>query len=321
LRGFSISRWAALADPFAPVCLVLRPPLRDTRCVRRGQGSRTAEYMALFRALESARPAPERLFADTLAAEFLSGGLRAVARAGRLPLVRDLLRRLIDRRWRGPRPSAVVRTRLIDDALVAALAAGVEQVVILGAGYDSRAYRLPGAASAAVFEVDHPDTQATKRRVLERVLGGVPPHVRLVALDFEQGSLAEAMADAGLVAPRRTFVLWEGVASYLTPAAVAATLDWAAAASGPGSELLFTYVHRGVVDGSVAFAHADAWIASVRRAGEPFVFGFDPATLAAELAGHGWELVDDVSTTEALVRYGLPSAGVPAFYRLARARR
>lgn len=107
--------------------------------------------------------------------------------------------------------------------------------------------------------------------------------------------------------------------AYLDPAAVDATLRWASAVAGAGSELVFTYVHRGVLDGSETFAGAGPWVESVRAAGEPFVFGLDPAELAGYLAARGWRLADDRSTAELLSAYSLPAQRVPAFYRLARA--
>jgi O-methyltransferase involved in polyketide biosynthesis len=89
--------------------------------------------------------------------------------------------------------------------------------------------------------------------------------------------------------------------------------------SGAGSELLFTYVHQGVLDGSGEFPDAGPWVASVRAAGEPFVFGLDPAELGEFLAERGWRLVDDRSTTELLAEHGLAATRVPGFYRVARA--
>lgn len=282
-----------------------------------GRESRTAEYMALFRALETARPVAQRLFADPLAAAFLGDRrLRAAVAAARLPGVGALVPALIDRRWPGPRASAVARTRLIDDALRAALARGLDQLVVLGAGYDTRAYRIGGTPA---FEVDHPDTQAVKRAVVERVLGEVPAHVRLVPVDFDRDALADAMAAAGLEPGLRTFTIWEGVIAYLEPAAVDATLRWAAAVAGAGSELVFTYVDQRLLDGSRDFPHAGPWVASVREAGEPFVFGLEPATLAAFLAERGWRLREDLATPEALTRYGRRAERVPSFYRIARA--
>jgi methyltransferase (TIGR00027 family) len=185
--------------------------------VQEGQSSRTAEYVALFRALETQRPVGQRLFADPLASAFLTRPLAAVAALARTPGIGALVPWAIDRRVPGPLPSAVARTKVLDEAVEAALAAGTEQLVILGAGYDSRAYRLAGAGRIPVFEVDHPDTQAVKQRIVGDVLGGLPAHVRFVPVDFDHDDLAAALERAGLVVGRRTFVLWEGVASYLTP--------------------------------------------------------------------------------------------------------
>jgi methyltransferase (TIGR00027 family) len=290
------------------------------RDVLKGQSSRTAEYVALFRALETQRQPERRVFADPLAGAFLTGPLAALAALARVPGIGALVPLAIDRRVPGPRPSAVARTKVLDEAVEAALSAGTEQLVILGAGYDSRAYRLAGAGRVQVFEVDHPDTQVVKRRVVANTLGGLPAHVRFVPVDFDHDDLAAALDRAGLVPGRRTFILWEGVLSYLTPDAVDATVRWAARIAGPGSELGLTYVHRGLIDGTVRFPHAGPWVASVAAAGEPFVFGFDPVELPRYLADRGWQLVDDLSTTEALTRHGLNPHRVPAFYRIALAR-
>jgi methyltransferase (TIGR00027 family) len=148
--------------------------------VQRGKQSRTAEYVALFRALETARPEAERLFNDPLATAFLTGRLRAVAALATLPGLDRLVPALIDRRWPGPRASAIARTRVIDDVLHDAPQRGLDQLVLLGAGYDSRPYRLADTGTLRVFEVDHPTTQAVKRRVLEKALGHPPAHVCFV---------------------------------------------------------------------------------------------------------------------------------------------
>lgn len=285
-----------------------------------GRASRTADFMGLFRALESVRrPAASRLFADPFAARLLPAPLRAVAAAARLPLIGGGVARLIDRRWPGARSSGVARTRLIDEAAAAAVGEGIEQVVILGAGFDCRACRLPELARARVFEVDHPATSAAKRARLAALLGGLPGHVSFVALDFDREALLAALAAAGCDRGRRSLVIWEGVTNYLTAAAVDATLR-AVAAFAPGSRLLFTYVHRGVLDGSVAFEGAERLGPILRRAGEPWTFGLDPAALPAYLAARGLELVDDLGACDYRARYlGDPGRGY-AFYRVAVAR-
>src|SRR5713226_8344163 len=146
--------------------------------MREGHASRTAEQNALFRALESALPESRRLFEDRFARAFLTWPLTLVARLAVVPGLREVVPWFIDNRWPGVRSSVVARTRLIDDAMASSLGQSIGQLVILGAGFDSRAYRLPGLRGVTVFEVDHPDTQATKRQSLERVLATPPKHVR-----------------------------------------------------------------------------------------------------------------------------------------------
>ena len=125
--------------------------------------------MAVQRGLESCHPASERLFADPLANVFVTPPWRLALIAGRITPARRLIEHLYDQfGGPGPRASAVARTRLIDDWLVNA-SRQATQIVILGAGFDSRAYRLPALAGRRVFEVDQPATQARKRRRLAGV--------------------------------------------------------------------------------------------------------------------------------------------------------
>ena len=122
--------------------------------MREGRGSRAAEQNALFRALESTLPESRRLFEDHLARTFLTWPLTLVARLSVVPGLRELVPWLIDNRWPGVRSSVVARTRLIDDAVAASLGEDLVQFVILGAGFDTRAYRLPCLRGITVFEVD-----------------------------------------------------------------------------------------------------------------------------------------------------------------------
>lgn len=271
--------------------------------------------MALFRAIESSRPAGARLFRDPLATAFLDPGLRLAAGAAALPMVGRLVPAYIDRRWPGPRPSAVVRTRVIDDAVRGALAGGCSQLVLLGAGYDTRALRLAEARAIEAFEVDHPVTQAAKREALARATGELPATVHFVAVNFERDSLAEALDRAGLRRGIGTCIVWEGVFSYLTPEAIDATLRWTVQVSGPGSRLILTYIDAEALRPT---GRTPAWIAAVERAGEPFATGLDPEEAAGFFADRGLRLVSDESTRESAASL-LPEAAetIPGFYRVA----
>lgn len=292
-----------------------------TRRLRDGnRASKTAEYMALFRAIESGRSPKARLFEDELARAFLSPGLKLANAASRLPGIGRLVPAYIDRRWPGPRLSGAVRTRLIDDMTREALGAGARQVVILGAGYDTRGFRLVDHARVRVYEVDHPATQAVKRERLARALGSLPEEVTFVPIDFDREELAAVLETAGWRRDLPSFVIWEGVLSYLTPEAVDATLRWVASAAA-GSRLAFTYVDRTSLESSAAGEPSpEAWIGAVNRVGEPFRFGLDPAGLDAYLAERELRLLSDQSTADALAELKPGLAGktaLPRFYRVA----
>jgi methyltransferase (TIGR00027 family) len=288
--------------------------------MQQNAASKTAEYMALFRAIEMARGGA-RLFEDRWARRFLRPRLRGVATLARAPLLGRLVPWFIDRRWPGARSSAVARTRFIDDALGRALTGGIDQIVVLGAGYDCRAYRLPGIERARIFEVDHPDTSAAKRRAIAARLGSPPAHVRYTAVDFDRGSLEAAMSAAGLDLRRRVFFLWEGVTNYLTEPAIDATMRYMAQAAA-GSQVLFTYVHSDALNGAATFGDMTQLQATLHRAGEPWTFGFDPAELPRYLAARGLRLAADVGSVEYRARYmGAHGAHLRgyAFYRIAEA--
>ena len=269
--------------------------------------SRTAEVVTLWRGIESARPARTRLFEDPLAPVFVGRRFRWALRVARLPGVGALVPwSLVDGHWPGPRGTVAVRTRYIDDRLADALRRGVEQVVILGAGFDSRAYRLPSLAQVRVFEVDHPATQGEKRRRLARRLGTLPPHVTFVPVDFTTATLEAALPRAGYRADARTFFILEGVTHYLPAEAVDVLFRFVARHAVPGSQMVLTYIHRGALDRSTRFARAGQTLATVRGLGEPYTFGFDPAELPAYTSARGLRLIEDVGPDTYRARYLTP---------------
>ncbi|MFF3565065.1 class I SAM-dependent methyltransferase [Streptomyces sp. NPDC002574] len=287
--------------------------------------SRTARHVALFRALESVRRGP-RLFADPYAASSLGPGYRAAVALARYSGLTNVLERRIDRSWpAGPRASAVVRTRLIDDLVRDALDGDVRQLVLLGAGYDSRAFRLEAARTATVFEVDHPATQAAKRALVAswNRNGTGRPHddIRFVPADLMRQDLGEALRDAGL-RDEPAVVVWEGVTNYLDASSVHTTLTALATTTAPGSRIVFTYMDRRALDGTGGFAGVEAWAEGVRAAGEPFTFGFLPDELPGYLGARGLALTLDLSARDAAVRYleplGRHEPAAP-FYRIAQA--
>jgi len=178
--------------------------------------------------------------------------------------------------------------------------------VILGAGFDSRAYRIRGIEQTRVFEVDHPITQAEKKNVAARRLGTLPPHVTFVPIDFSTHTLETVMPGSGFRRASRTFFIWEGVTHYLSAPAVDAVFRYVSRNAAAGSQMVFTYIHRIILDGAVTFAGAGKTLATVRRGGEPYTFGFDPAELPQYLAARDLILTEDVGASTYRERYLAP---------------
>jgi methyltransferase (TIGR00027 family) len=289
-----------------------------------GKASQTAQYIAFCRVLETQGQPARRLFNDPFAFALLSGSYRMVARLAYLPLFRKLVYAILDLAWPYSRSSAVVRTRAIDDLVRGAIQSGARQLVLLGAGLDCRGCRLDETAAVEVFEVDHPATQRMKKKRLHACMGKLSANIRYVAMDFERDALEAKLIESGYNPAVQTAVVWEGVIDYLTESAVQSTLSVLARLLVPSSLLIFTYTHKGALDGSKVFPGARRWRFLSRVGGEPFLFGFNPDTLSEVLKPYRFQLESDASTEEIAQRYcsplGRTEPGNRA-YRVATARR
>jgi methyltransferase (TIGR00027 family) len=285
--------------------------------MRPDRASRTAEHNAVFRALEQTQAEP--LFDDPLARRFLTWPLSTVSRLAELPGGARALRKVIDSRWPGVRTSVVARTRLIDDTLTKMEAKQLKQLVILGAGFDSRPYRLGCLRTTPVFEVDHPATQKAKRTALSSSLQAMPSNVTFVPSDFNLCKLGPAMEASGFCPSLPTVFIWEGVTNYLTEEAVDATLRWCAGAAR-NSTLLFTYIHTDVLIHPENFVGADRLNATLAKVGERLTFGMNPAEMGSYLADRGFVRQWDLGATDYRLRYfGEQSRAMLGheFYRIA----
>lgn len=250
--------------------------------------SRTAELMAFIRAAELRRPPQDRIIEDPEAPLFLGplmrGTLATVSAAGRIGAALEQLG------W-GVVPYILARHRVIEEALLQALRDGqVEQLVVLGAGYDTRPWRLREALGGApVFEVDHPATHARKAQVMAAHPQHFDnPNVRSLAHDFRRDELRRTLLDAGFDPSLRSFFTWEGVSMYLTRAAVKGTLQELHDLSAPGSRVAADFWF--LVDEAEARATAMRMAPSLLHLlGEPITFGIHPEDLGPFLQRLGFD--------------------------------
>src|SRR5262245_49273027 len=198
------------------------------------------------------------------------------------------------------------RTQYFDAVLLQEARRGLEQVVILGAGFDSRSLRFAAELSSArVFEVDMPSVLALRA---ERLLRGERPAAVAVPVDFEHDDLVALLDQHGYRATARSFFLWEGVSYYLPVEAVTAILRTVATHSGPGSGILFDYVTRAFVDGDYSTYGARELARGWRRLGDVNRFGMDD--IAAFVEPLGLRVQSDVNAAELDRRYLQPLRGL-----------
>jgi methyltransferase (TIGR00027 family) len=205
---------------------------------------------------------------------------------------------------RGLWANLTCRKRFIDETLDDALP-GIDAVVILGAGMDTRPYRLARRSDVPVYEVDLPVNVERKMSAVRRVLGEAPPSVRLVPVDFERDDLAAELSKAGHRGDDRTFFVLEGVTQYLTAEAVRATFEYLDRAA-PSSRLVFTYVRRDFIDGTNLYGARSAY-RRFRERRQLWKFGLDTDEIATFVSRYGWRLLQQAGPDYFLRHYVEPS--------------
>jgi methyltransferase (TIGR00027 family) len=245
-----------------------------------GQFSRTAIGAAGHRAAHQVLDAAS-LFVDPFATRILGKDLDSAIADGGDPARRRL------------RLFIALRSRIAEDAARGAIGGGIRQIVVLGAGLDTFGYRVAPAEGLRIFEVDHPATQAEKRRRLAEAEIPVPLHLVYAPCDFETRSLGEAVEDASFDPHAAAFFIWLGVTPYLTSEAVGATLGYVGGLAG-GAEIVFDYVNPpDNAEAQETRARHERMAARVAALGEPFRGYFETADLHRRLAALGFNDIDD----------------------------
>jgi len=253
----------------------------------------TAYSVALLRALEQHSAPGERLVDDPLSERMLTGVRGLIARTA---LGRRAFARLLDSSAPGFFGGIACRTKAFDDASAEALAAGVGQVVILGAGLDTRPYRMAAMRAARVWELDLPDIQAAKKAAVARVCGRLPENVHFVPADLTAEPIAAVLGRLGVRTDRPALLLAEGVVPYL-PRSAAEEIFAGAGGLAPGSRLVFSYLQQDVLDSELYAKRAQQF---------SWQTGFAPERMADLLATHRLHLVRDLAAEDYRTRYLRP---------------
>lgn len=267
-------------------------PFRDAFALQAGEPSRTARGAALQRAAHQLLETPA-VFQDPMALRIL--GAQGVAWLGHnLDLYRTPASRAM-------RAFLVMRSRYAEDRLALAVARGVTQYVVLGAGLDTFAYRNPHRR-LRVFEVDHPSTQAWKRSRLKEQAIDIPRSLTFAPVDFETQTLADGLKAARFRADRPAFFSWLGVTIYLSKEAVAGTLRYVAARPA-GSQVVFDFAPPSDAISAQERASREKAAANVAKAGEPWINFYSPGPLVQEMRAAGYSAARALGSEEMNQRY------------------
>lgn len=257
--------------------------------MKKKQASITAQGIAIARVLESDKPVGERICYDPLARHLISPAFM---------LLGKLFASYGERKGPGMIGFLVARCRYIDDYIQDCIVADIQQLVIMGAGLDSRAYRFKQLMDRIkVFEIDHPATQLVKIKKLKKIFGNLPEHVAFVPVDFNEESL-QKLFNYGYSPRKKTLFIWEGVVHYLTLDAVNRTLRFIVNSSMPGSSLIFDYIYLSALKA----AHKRREILRMQRVskytGEGLTFGIEEGRGEEFLSKYGFVRIYNVTAED-----------------------
>jgi methyltransferase (TIGR00027 family) len=243
----------------------------------------------------------QRIVQDPVAYRLLPTFLRSFVVLCRISPLRMAFLNLVDRKVPGVHGGILCRKRYIEDKLLAALKDGLRTVVILGAGFDTLAYRRPELASAQVFELDFPGIIQAKQMELQRTFDRIPPQVSLIAVDFNTQDLRTVLQQTGCPLEAASFFIWEGVTQYIPETAVRRVFEFLQKAP-TGSQLVFTYVRKDFIEGKNKYGLEVMYQRAVARQ-NLWQFGLDPQEIAPFLASYSWEEVEQAGAEEYQARY------------------
>jgi len=263
----------------------------------------TGMGVASARAVGMLYPKEKRLFEDPYSEKLLTPFYKFFIFLMRSPKIFDFLMKWREKSTPGVMGWLFCRFRYIDDVLKDSIAKkGLESVVNLGAGYDCRAYYIPGIERVRYFEVDYPTVIEKKKAKMKKILGKLPDHVIYVPVDFEKQSLDTELKKAGYNLTSKTLFISEGVTQYISKEANDNTMKYVAQAA-PGSNIVFTYILKSFIEGKNIHKDIKTMYKLVVKRYKLWIYGLDPKDISDYLSKYNLSLVEDIGSREMKERY------------------
>lgn len=260
--------------------------------------SRTAETNCLIRVLSYQEKRPEYRSGDRISPVIMNDGVKLLIK---IPFAREWFKKLCPF---GMYEYVVARTKYIDEAFERALCDGTKQVLILGAGFDTRAVRFADKSGGVkIFELDAPVTQHAKLLRYRQKRIALPENAVFVPIDFDRQSIGERLAESGFERGKKCLFVMEGLIMYLRPESVNALFGTICALSGAGSRMVFDFVKASVVRREASYAGAEAMTKSLSKYNEEFHFGMEPEEVGAYLSKYAYQPLEVLESGAIEARY------------------
>jgi methyltransferase (TIGR00027 family) len=261
--------------------------------MKESKPSRSAGVIAAHRAMGSLKPPHQRICYDPYAAQLLPPGFTVL---GEYDIPPETALEIFKGVVPGFHEHFLARTRYIDEYLRHFIQNNLEQLVILGAGYDSRPYRFPELNNTIpVYEIDYPATQAYKIEQLKEILNALPTNVTYVPIDFHRENLPTVLVEKGYRKALKTLFIWEGVTMYIAAEAVDATLSFISGNEGQGSAVIFDFTYADVIEGKSEILEAKEWLRVASESDEPLAFGIEEGRIEAFLRERGFRNIECIT--------------------------
>jgi len=255
-------------------------------------------------AIEQFLPDKEKVIRDEYAYAIISPGMRIFTSLMRFRGMREWMVKISERDFPGIWAGILLRKKYIDDKLFDNLVK-IKQIVNLGAGLDTRAFRLTQVKDIPFFELDQPDNIKMKQTGIKKAMISCPKNLKLIPIDFDRENIGIVLKKAGYIDKCQTFFIWEGVSQYLTKEGISSTFEYLSNAP-KGSQLAFSYVRRDFIEGNNKYGNEKDYDKYVVKE-KIWIFGMNPEEWPEFLTGYGWKLIEDVSTDQIFDKYIKPT--------------